>query len=517
MDLLCILNGPSLKQIYPIGSKRSVDYQKNAAESFGDVGMTICRFAAKLSVYSAPIFLFYYRKSNIIDYLPLLKNVVALWSLVYTAGVVVRFLGRYANTDYVNFANQFSSAVSRKDISQVEKLLAGYDFDLKGIPTTFHYSDITTKEWKPRQYLPIYRHNQSWALALPCNVIRYILANTIGIRILYPGTIIGSFIDVPLMKGRSFLTLEYNGKRAKIETKDKNYIDTMFIDNRGRSTNGDTLVLCCEGNAGFYEIGIMTTPLECGYSVLGWNHPGFGGSTGKPHPPQELNAVDAVMQYALSLGFSPQEVIVYAWSIGGFSSSWLVMNYPEINSIIVDASFDDVVHLATAVMPKPLSSLVVGTVKSYLNLNNAEQLKLYPGPVRFIRRTRDEVICSRPGDLATNRGNDLALKVLVYRYPYVFKDDGLIAAKNWLELDKTKKEDFVKQFGDLEECRHLFLKEGTAIPSQIGEKLDTRERVKLSLFLLSNHITDFDSTHCVPLPSRLFVLPWDVRDVAKSI
>ncbi|MPC86216.1 Protein ABHD16A [Portunus trituberculatus] len=23
----------------------------------------------------------------------------------------------------------------------------------------------------------------------------------------------------------------------------------------------------------------MTTPLEAGYSVLGWNHPGFGGST----------------------------------------------------------------------------------------------------------------------------------------------------------------------------------------------------------------------------------------------
>lgn len=39
------------------------------------------------------------------------------------------------------------------------------------------------------------------------------------------------------------------------------------------------LVVCSEGNAGFYELGIMVTPLEAGYSVLGWNHPGFGGST----------------------------------------------------------------------------------------------------------------------------------------------------------------------------------------------------------------------------------------------
>jgi hypothetical protein len=38
------------------------------------------------------------------------------------------------------------------------------------------------------------------------------------------------------------------------------------------------LVICCEGNAGFYEIGIMSTPIGSGYSVLGWNYPGFGWS-----------------------------------------------------------------------------------------------------------------------------------------------------------------------------------------------------------------------------------------------
>lgn len=44
-------------------------------------------------------------------------------------------------------------------------------------------------------------------------------------------------------------------------------------------TNGNVLVICCEGNAGFYEVGMIGTPLEAGYSVLGWNHPGFGGSS----------------------------------------------------------------------------------------------------------------------------------------------------------------------------------------------------------------------------------------------
>ena len=41
------------------------------------------------------------------------------------------------------------------------------------------------------------------------------------------------------------------------------------------SGEGETLVICCEGNAGFYEVGCMVTPFNCGYSVLGWNHPGF--------------------------------------------------------------------------------------------------------------------------------------------------------------------------------------------------------------------------------------------------
>ena len=52
-------------------------------------------------------------------------------------------------------------------------------------------------------------------------------------------------------------------------------------------------MVCCEGNSGFYEVGCMNTPLEAGYSVLGWNHPGFGGSTvGTVHIKQKLSNFD---------------------------------------------------------------------------------------------------------------------------------------------------------------------------------------------------------------------------------
>merc|ERR1711976_414414 len=128
-----------------------------------------------------------------------------------------------------------------------------------------------------------------------------------------------------LMQGRAKLVEEKKGMRAKLLAEDGNEIDTMFIDRRNdpNNPNGNILVVCCEGNAGFYEIGCMVTPIDAGYSVLGWNHPGFWGSTGQPFPSQEQCAIDVVMQYAINkLGFQPYDIILFAWSIGGFSASY---------------------------------------------------------------------------------------------------------------------------------------------------------------------------------------------------
>ena len=52
---------------------------------------------------------------------------------------------------------------------------------------------------------------------------------------------------------------------------------------------------------------------------------------GLPFPPQEQNAIDAVMQYAIhKLNFQPENIIIYAWSIGGYCGTWAAMNYPEV-------------------------------------------------------------------------------------------------------------------------------------------------------------------------------------------
>ena len=83
------------------------------------------------------------------------------------------------------------------------------------------------------------------------------------------------------------------------------------------------------------------------------------------------------------------------WSIGGYTSTWLAMNYPDIAGLVLDATFDDLLPLAIPRMPASMSGLVTKAVSKFINLNVGEQLLKYPGPVRIIRRDHDEMICTR--------------------------------------------------------------------------------------------------------------------------
>lgn len=50
---------------------------------------------------------------------------------------------------------------------------------------------------------------------------------------------------------------------------------------------------------------------------------------GLPYPEQEKNAMDAVMQFAINeLKFEPEDIIMFGWSIGGYTATWAAVNYP---------------------------------------------------------------------------------------------------------------------------------------------------------------------------------------------
>ena len=109
------------------------------------------------------------------------------------------------------------------------------------------------------------------------DVLTYCAVHSFGRRMLYPGSValLKTLLSSTLIENRRKLVRTRGAQRALLLAADGNRIDAMFVDRRNTThANGNTLVVTFEGNAGFYEQGTMATPLEAGYSVLGWNHPG---------------------------------------------------------------------------------------------------------------------------------------------------------------------------------------------------------------------------------------------------
>lgn len=137
----------------------------------------------------------------------------------------------------------------------------------------------------------IHRTEPTWIerlLHYPTLLLGYICVNVFGRRLMFPGSLqlLRQMVDRALLDGRTMLIVQHRAKRTVLQTADGNRIDTAFVDRRrtnSSNTNGQTLVIACEGNAGFYEIGCLATPVELGYSVLGWNRPGFAESSVRLH------------------------------------------------------------------------------------------------------------------------------------------------------------------------------------------------------------------------------------------
>ena len=123
-----------------------------------------------------------------------------------------------------------------------------------------------------------------------------ICVDTFGLKMTYPGVVVQNLIGKILLENRTKFIETKRAQRALIQTADKckNKIDTLFVDQRNKVStkhvslagfhnqeelNGNYLVICCDGNASFYEVGIFQIPIENGFSCLGWNYPGFGQSS----------------------------------------------------------------------------------------------------------------------------------------------------------------------------------------------------------------------------------------------
>jgi hypothetical protein len=332
------------------------------------------------------------------------------------------------------------------------------------------------------------------------------------------------------MENRNMLTSLHSAQRFKIQTFDGNLIDSIFIDRRAsRNSNGRKLVICCEGNSDFYETGILRVPLKKGYSIIGWNPPGFGASEGKPSPNHVICAADAVAKLALfKLGFRVSDIIVFGWSIGGFPASWLSQKYPDIHGLILDATFDDVSHVVAAqTKAEPFKSFATRTIKKHFNLKNDENLKTFKGPLLIIRRLKDMMMQTELTDpIGSNRANELLLKVLSQRFPYLLSTPEVCQAmREYLTGGFDHQNQIrIKYQVDDAACLHFlysYLKWHSlnSYPVNLGspqEFLSNLARIQLSLFLCSKIMVDFDATHSDSLPEHMFTHPWNLFEPVFS-
>ncbi|ODN04784.1 Abhydrolase domain-containing protein 16A [Orchesella cincta] len=438
---------------------------------------------------------------------------VQLSVLLYVASRILRSLSRLTSPQYLEFLNHVDRA-SESATSENINVLRNYDFEFKYFPVV-HSATVSVQSYVDAQ------QRESGVL----NMLSYAMAHTFGIRLIYPGLILGGVFRSMLEDARAKLVVEKHGKRVKIEAKSEHAnvcIDAMVFDNREHGGAGNYLVICCEGNAGeafaqlllmlfmllahfqflagFYEIGMLGGALSEGYSVLGWNHPGFGGSTvrfsfnarlkikaGVPYPTSELTGVLGVMDYATQvLGFKESSIIVYGWSIGGFPATYLASRFPRLKGLILDATFDDILPLAVPRMPEFMTPLVISTIRNHVNLLNTANLENYTGPLRVIRRTEDEIIADPPGVLNGNRGNGLLIDVVVKRAGNLAPND-IAAVTEW-----------VRQPHDTDAPAYDSLS-GANPPGS----LEGKDR---AIALASSILRDYKSTHCTPLPKEYYRL-----------
>ncbi|EDW85361.1 uncharacterized protein Dwil_GK10553, isoform B [Drosophila willistoni] len=507
--------GPNLYMEYKgVAEPQRKMYEAGAAEKFGEQILSTLSVMWSVGYYTSPLLVtFLYRRGYIVaDSMPTIAKITTSVGLIVIISLFMRGLGRKQSRAYSNMIKALAQARSSKSSGNGNNELRRFDIEFSAWPVDFDVKTLTGDAKKPTQ--SVGRREAISLATLPCELLAYIAIHTFGLPMIYPGSVklIQKFMKPMLISGRAKLIDDDNGIRYKVKTIDSNEIDTLFIDNRNDNEgNGKTLVICSEGNAGFYEVGIMGTPIALKFSVLGWNHPGFAGSSGKPHPQQDQNAIDGVIQFAINhLGFLVEDIILYGWSIGGFSTLYAASIYPDVKGVVLDATFDDVLYLAQPRMPLCLSGIVRIAIRNYFNLNNAELAVKYNGPVSLIRRTDDEII-AEDNRIETNRGNFLVLSLLKYRYPNIFNVVQLSKMNNILAKPL---EPYNIPGIEEKKCMSRLITyasdEGKSFPMLIGAEYSDEVRTQMAVFLLRKHLRDYNSTHCTQLPGEFFNIPWDI-------
>ena len=150
------------------------------------------------------------------------------------------------------------------------------------------------------------------------------------------------FPNKEIKKTPSILNLEYED--VKIDDNENNYHGWFLQGNYKNTISENKCILFFHGNAGniSFRLNYIEKFHELGFSILIFDYPGFGLSTGIPNEKSCINCGDMFYKYLVNeKKFLSKNIIFYGESIGGSIAS-SVANIHNIKYLILQSTFTDI-------------------------------------------------------------------------------------------------------------------------------------------------------------------------------
>lgn len=164
--------------------------------------------------------------------------------------------------------------------------------------------------------------------------------------VIYTGLVVYAFlVSDSMIFPAPLSSYEDSPETLKLKSSDGKTISAYFLEAAG----AEQLVLYSHGNG--EDIGDVRPLLqqfhERGVSIMTYDYPGYGTSTGRPSEAGVYAAAEAAFLYLVEeKGYAPESITLYGRSLGSGPSCWLAEGYP-VAGLILDSAFSSTFRVLT--------------------------------------------------------------------------------------------------------------------------------------------------------------------------
>jgi len=172
-----------------------------------------------------------------------------------------------------------------------------------------------------------------------------------------------------------------------------------------------------------------------GFSVLAIDYRGYGGSSGSPSELGLRKDADAAYEFAGSLGFAPQRIVLYGESLGSGVAVELASR-KAVAGLILDGAFSSLADVAAdRYWMFPVRLLMKDPFRSDLAISQVK------APVLMVHGTADQIVPIRYGKRLSGLGSDAVSFFPIEGAGHVVlgRNDVQARVKDWVSatLDST--------------------------------------------------------------------------------